>query len=267
MVRTFVGANTDFTTQTCVSLVTEASTVQAHTVTGTVGWTSDVGATLARKTFGTMASKINGTNAVVGTVQWATFDVAGSTRKVVVAFAGTCVATSMIAAFVGAGFAQTRSTGKTRIAMAFATHAFTFFIATVGATRDVVFNKCPTVGRAGRVAATFAFEPSVALTVAMHHAFAHLFFFAFPVSCTGGVVVRGANTFTARITRPSQGTLADAIAVAVATVVTRFGAGVDFTTGTCTARVTQASAIVLAFTVVGAIVRFTRFFSASGSSP
>lgn len=236
-------------------------------MTGTVGWTSDVGATLARKTFGTMASKINGTNAVVGTVQWATFDVAGSTRKVVVAFAGTCVATSMIAAFVGAGFAQTRSTGKTRIAMAFATHAFTFFIATVGATRDVVFNKCPTVGRAGRVAATFAFEPSVALTVAMHHAFAHLFFFAFPVSCTGGVVVRGANTFTARITRPSQGTLADAIAVAVATVVARFGAGVDFTTGTCTARVTQASAIVLAFTVVGAIVRFTRFFSASGSSP
>ena len=105
MVRTFVGANTDFATQTCVSLVTEASTVQAHTVTGTVGWTSDVGATLARKTFGTMASKINGTNAVVGTVQWATFDVAGSTRKVVVAFAGTCVATSMIAAFVGAGFA------------------------------------------------------------------------------------------------------------------------------------------------------------------
>ena len=119
MVTTFIWARFDFTCNTSPFPVAEAGAVMAHSSSSTVAWTCFGGTVGTHPAFVTLASQINGTNTITGTLLRAYSSRAIFTFMIIIAFANTVITTSIVRAFVQARFSSTCSSSETWRAVTF----------------------------------------------------------------------------------------------------------------------------------------------------
>ena len=119
MVATFIGARFNFACNTSPFPVAEAGAVMAHSSSSTVAWTCFGGTVGTHPAFVTLASQINGTNTITGTLLRAYSSRAIFTFMIIIAFANTVITTSIVRAFVQARFSSTCSSSETWRAVTF----------------------------------------------------------------------------------------------------------------------------------------------------